>query len=534
MAATCALPAAFGYALWIVSGATGALIIGLMVGLLLTSLTFWVLFRPQGEEIVPSYAATCAGFLGGVLASAVILLVISLLLNVTMDGFHVADRLRANPVGPSFAWNVTPIAPSAHKETAVDVPATDGHPEGNAPNSHHVPGSIFEDGVETPHDHAPGAASISVVSESPKRETPSPAPSSAPLESTGPTGDPFLASIADRHLPYIVAVHAGLALGPFDDLVNPMVFSSWCAAVRRNGPEDVVETWDIHTWTPGPTANFPRTDGQGVMYALSPDGLLVARAVQFPRAAIQIWSMKESRMLRSIDPMEDYLDPPQLIGFSGPRTVVIRGRRESDEVIELHDALDADNVRAFWVYRHIHSTNNCKLSPDGKLLAVAARVGTAAQVLIYELDQLKKPQALAARSLDARWEVEPADIAFSQDGSTITALFEHEGAAVFMSWKNGNPLPDRICPGAWPRLTQTARSGAHLLDFIGSDNWLLSGNAMVDLDSGRLVSRLSSSVESQWLSDGQTLHLVYRDAANMRRVATLQIDPALMNRQLPH
>src|SRR5665213_1188835 len=129
MAAACALPASFGYALWLVSGASGALVAGLMIGLPLTSPAFWVLLRPQNEEIGPSFAATCAGFLGGTFISGLALFVIGLFLNVAMDAYHVADRLQANPMGPSFSWNVTPVPSQPSPTTEPDSPDSSREPQ---------------------------------------------------------------------------------------------------------------------------------------------------------------------------------------------------------------------------------------------------------------------------------------------------------------------------------------------------------------------------------------------------------------------
>ncbi|HWE01932.1 MAG TPA: hypothetical protein VG326_05930 [Tepidisphaeraceae bacterium] len=516
MAATCAIPVAFGYAMWLATGHSGALLIGLLVGLLLASPAFWFLFRPQGQEIAPSFAATCAGFLGGVVVAGLSLLVAGLFANAAMDALHMADRLQANPAGPGFAWNVTPEPASLAPGPAVE-PAVVASVAPNSTNPHSNPASIFIDGTETVTDNGLAAAAQTHAS--------------LPFATVIPS-DTFMAAIVGKHLPYVAAVHCADALGAFDNLITTATPSPWCATVRHEGAEERVEPWNALGWVPRPSVSFPSAENQGE-YSLSPDGSLIARAVRFPKAEFQVWSLKESRMLCVIEPFEDYAETPHLIGFSGPRTVVIRGRRESDEVVEVCDAVDGKRVLSFWVYRHLHSPNNCKISPDGKKLAIVTRVNRQDQMLIYELDYLEKPRVLAAGSLDSQAECEPADIAFSSDCSTITALFERGGAALFLSWNlnDGHALPDRVCPGAWPHLTQTARDGGRILDFLGQHTWLLGGSALVDLDSGRLIANWNLSVDNQWFSDARTLQLGYRDNSNVRHVATLEIDQAVLNRR---
>jgi len=133
MAAVCAMPVALGYALWMVSGASGALIGGLVAGLVLTAPAFWLLLRPRDAEIVPSATATCAGFIIGVCISGVVLLLIGSLVNVAMEAYHVADRLQGNPMGPSFSWKVTPKAPPL--EATPDAPSPTTEPAAAPPQT---------------------------------------------------------------------------------------------------------------------------------------------------------------------------------------------------------------------------------------------------------------------------------------------------------------------------------------------------------------------------------------------------------------
>lgn len=497
MVAVCILPVMLAYVLWLVNGGAGGFLAGLFAGLLLTSFAFWFLFRPQGEEIAPSFGAMGGGLLGGVLLSFLVMLFINYLTNTAMDSYHAAGQFAVSPMGPGFPWHRSDV------------------PQNSAPG-------------------APALADARPASAAPAATQPETQPiiaiePSIPdvIDNSGAPSDAFAAAIFEKHLPFIKEVRDDVEPAEFDLMFRPNGYSPWMATVRRQlgSYTDLVQCWDLRTWTPGPSATFLR-EINATAYGMSPDGKYVARQVSFPRSGCQIWSITDSRVACRIDP--EYAEPPELIGFSDPRTLVTQGRRSEDEVVELHSVPDGVLIRSTIVPTHSHSPGNCQLSPDGKWLAIAARVNNQTQVLLYDLALPGKPQSLPIRAFDPLIGVQAAGIAFAPDLSRITALFERDGEAICFSWSlpDGSPQPDRTLLGVWPNLNRTAAEGARVIDYLGPDHVLVDGRGVLDMNSGKIVATLAPEPSTQWLSDAQTIQLLHRNSdTHAPHIITIKFDP---------
>ena len=142
---------------------------------------------------------------------------------------------------------------------------------------------------------------------------------------------------------------------------------------------------------------------------------------------------------------------------------------------------------------------------------MAAHVKGQAQLLVYDLTRIGKPRGLLLGC--SRWT--PPSGRWSPPASPLHGWvpgggpLRAQGEAVACTWslRGSEEFKDRSCPGVWPDLTQSARNGNRVFDYVANQAWLVGGDAIVNCASGRLVANLGGEAVNQWFSDEPTLHL---------------------------
>ena len=131
--------------------------------------------------------------------------------------------------------------------------------------------------------------------------------------------------------------------------------------------------------------------------------------------------------------------------------------------------------------------------------------------------------------LDPRWPIDASGVAFSSDSTRIAVLFERNENLLVSSWlvANGRQQPDHVYGMGQLPVKPVGFTG-RCLDWIADDTaWLLYGNAVVDVVTGKLIGELGGDdVLSQRVVDEDTVHIVYKSPASAaeKHLAIVDLD----------
>ena len=114
-------PLVFGVVLWLVTGSFGSLIVGLLLGMLMTIGALWLLLRLQVEQAVAVLTAGVVGFLVGTVLAVAILLGI----NQGLIGSYrlTSHTFKESPLGPGFPWEVPVPLPAGDPQATSPSPS---------------------------------------------------------------------------------------------------------------------------------------------------------------------------------------------------------------------------------------------------------------------------------------------------------------------------------------------------------------------------------------------------------------------------
>ncbi len=567
-AAVFSLPLMLGYVFWTVSEGPSGFVLGCVLGLLISAAAFWLLFRLQPKEIAPSFAAAGGGFVGAVLISIGIMALLNLFINSGMISSHAARDLRASPLGPGFAWNVrpdnsparpdqnqaqfassnssNPVAPTTQQSTVAnnDVSAqTNGEHPSTSPSDPSTAAQVASSGsaVKVTSLAAP-AGSDSKTSSLPTDPTSSSVSTNTggskvfdlppdTLENSGSADDSWLASIRAKAVPFIASVQAAKGIAPSDAIVYPATRSGCIAVVHhKDEGRDAIQVLDAQGQPVGQEADLPR-EGNGIAnsreYALSPDGQMLARPVHFPRAGFAVWMIPLQRSV-AISPECDAGTVPQLVGFCDNDKLVLEYPRNKEDFIDVWSIKENRSLRSIIVPSHPYTPGNCEISPDGQYVALAARVDGKAALEVYCLTADRMPKDLVIKDLDSHWVVQPAGIAFSGDSSKVAILFVERDEGFIESWNIRNsstPPNEQLCTSLPVQVTRNSNSGGRVLDWIGDGTWLIGGDAVMDVATGRLLGRIGDNAVRGQHVDGSRVEVLYSMNRTIH-VADLRLDQA--------
>lgn len=566
-AAVFSFPLMLGYVFWTVSEGMSGFVLGCILGLIISAAAFWLLFRLQPKEIAPSFAAAGGAFVGAVVVSIGIMMLLNLFINSGMISSHAARDLRSSPLGPGFAWNAptenSPVHPDhdssqlASSNASNNLVAPTTHPSvatSNGPsatgNDDHSTATATDPSANTQvassgsqvkvTSLADPAAVGSKTSDLPTESTPSTVSTTSvgskvfdlpsdTLENSGSADDTWLAAIRAKAVPFVASVQAAKAISPCDAIVFPAT-NSGCVAVIHHKEEgrDLIQILDAQGQPVGADADLPR-EGNGIAnsreYALSPDGQMLARPVRFPRPGFAVWMNRTQRSV-PVSPDCDAGTVPQLVGFCSNDKLVFEYLQNRENLIAVWNIKENKPVLSFSVAPHSYIPNNCEISPDGKYVGLAARVDGKAALELYNLAEVRPPQDFIIKDLDPHWIVQPAGIAFSPNSSHVAILFVERDEGFIASWDVKNttsPANEQLCTAIPVQVTRNSNNGSRVLDWIGNRTWLIGGDAVIDVTTGRLLGRIGDSAVRGQHVDGNRVEIPY-SVNRAIHLAELQFD----------
>lgn len=288
-------------------------------------------------------------------------------------------------------------------------------------------------------------------------------------------------------------------------VVRPPGPSSTFAVVRRaeGAKEDVVEVYTGNPPAKLLTANFAFEVAGVPNYAISADGQRLARVSEFPKLALRVTSA-DGKEVSSVD-LDSKNGTPRLLAFLSADRVLVRWENNGLFGLEIEDLKTHKHGKQLSLPEHDSAASSNAISPDGRLFATAVRSpGKPVTVVVHNLLDGARKQ-LVVKSLDPRWAIRPAGLAFSGDGNKLAALFVQSGAAVVAAWnpRSGASLPDLTVSTAVQPLKPLPGSGeagnagggvpgpagANSLAWLGNGSALLAcGSALVGAANGGAVA----------------------------------------------
>jgi hypothetical protein len=291
----------------------------------------------------------------------------------------------------------------------------------------------------------------------------------------------------------------------------------------------------------------------GANYALSADGQRLAYVSTFPKLALHVMSVIDGSEVSAVD-LDGNLGTPTLIGFLTQDRVLVRWVKGFDYGLEVEDLRTKRFGRRVNLPDHDAAPANGAISPDGRMFATAIRETknergkgfvTRSYVALHNLTETVGPRKFPINSLDPRWAIKPAGLAFSPDGTKLAALFVQDGNAFVAMWnvRTGAALRDVTPQGTFKALDQlrtapvtgrAASGAAPSLDWLPGGNALLvAGTSVIDVGNSAVLADLGvENVFDQALVGDGGLQLGFTDGATFGKpagIVSITLDP----KQLP-
>ena len=489
----------FGTALWIMGqGSLPGMIVGLTMGLVLSSMVLFLLFRLREAEAATTIAYGAYGFAIG--AALTVLTVIGL--NYVTGVAVVRQKAQASvPVSPyaiGLPWPKPPVT--------SDQPATTVDPRADRPL-------------------------VRVA------QPPPPPPLVPPADNTAPTIDsPLLSDLRTLALP----------AGAGSTVIQPLSGGPGLAVVRPAADGAAVAVaWDaVADRRVGVDVSLPA--GQIGPPVIDDAAQYLAHIATWPRRSIHFEAFASGRTVAKID-LNAALKDAALVGFAGPDRLLVRGHEGLTTVSDLGAALGVKPEDGPVVV--VVNTTDPKQSrtiklppvaPTGFTLAVSTAtrrlavafdrsgVPTVVQFDLNTGDPIASPINLA---VDSGVAVTPTGFAYTPDGKRLGILFEHEGNAALLSYDaatGGDPAElDFPAPnGIAPKATRTAFKG-NALASLDANAWVVYGQRVIDAHTGDVIAPLPvDNVIDQRVLTGGRIALLSAGAGGATVVQIATVDPA--------
>jgi hypothetical protein len=146
---------------------------------------------------------------------------------------------------------------------------------------------------------------------------------------------------------------------------------------------------------------------------------------------------------------------------------------------------------------------------------------------LYTVGAQRASRQLPIKLLDAQWGVKPSGLAFSPDGSMLSAMFEQQGNALICTWRIpfGKEVPPLLYPAGALSDAPPAATGDLFGWIPGSAAWLVHGADIVDIASGRVIGQTGlRAAASQHLCPAGDVQIVQTDPAGQTRLMQVMLD----------
>ena len=563
-AVTFCLPAVLGFALWMVGGSGLSFVAGCLVGVAVSYIVFWLLFRQDWANAGISYAISGGTFFATALLGMLLMVGVNFALNQILIAAHKAGAYAHSPLGDGLAWTVPPakvaptkrpaVKPDAIAETSNDTDNTPPSPPPADPKAHAESTANVTDPpvVSAPQPPVPSHSAASAQPQDP--------PVAAANASThgpehlfngeGTAPDTLVGRIKAAQLPWVNGVSAAEEITE-DRFLLQVVPSKYVGLVRRRPTGGVeIECCSVNPFVRVgalPLLDEPVDDGSGLSrYVISVDGKNLIRLADFPSRQIEVQSFEQPAELTKIpltvalaafterSPLPDHTFSPQLLAALPNHQVLIRWTRpRADvEILEVWDYQQRVNKhrRMARPSDGTHTIGNFAVSPDGKWFASTApdAARTCMTMWVYNLTTGKAPIVFPIREIDTQqWRIEPTGIAFSPDSKKLAVLFEHDAQGFLVGWDldSSKRIKDAECMLPTARALTQMGGSRRSLDWLTDDVWLVHGATLLQASTGAVIGSLTDDViTGQQLADDHTLLLTYRDSGSSH-LASISLDP---------
>lgn len=568
-AATFCLPATLGFVLWMVGGSPFNFIAGCVVGVVLASPVYWLLFRQEWAHAGVSYAIAGGTFLLSAVIGMFLMAGVNFGLNQIFIAAHKADTFRHSPLNDSLSWTVPPPrqpVPIGHpgKDASVAQQTSDTNaatsdaapPQQPAADSRsHAESTSPPPNSLTPAQARPAVASATRNDAVPQSVDSAHTGASSPekLFTSNEPGasvpDSLVGRIKAANRPWITAVTACDEIAE-NRFVLPVVPSPYIGIIRHQASGGVeLECCALNPYTRVGTVPLisPTEDSAGFSrYAISPDGKQLLRLGDFPHYQIEVESFDRPGEILSKTPLAVALLPfndrsmipdrtftPQLLGALPDHHVLVRW---------VHDRQDID-ILEVWDYQHQvnklrrlarpstggHPSANYAVSPDGKWFATTASDPTRnfLTMWVYSLGGPRAPLTFPIPEMDAqRWDVDPVGIAFAPDGHRLAVLFERDGEGFIITWdlEATRRIRDTVCPLPTARAVTQMGGSQRALSWLTDDVLLVHGVTLLQASTGAVIGSLTDdAVIAQQVADSHTFYLAYPEGGSTH-LATVSFD----------
>jgi hypothetical protein len=333
-----------------------------------------------------------------------------------------------------------------------------------------------------------------------------------------------------------------------DGFIRTITPSPFYAVYVQDPAGETIEVYNGADPDPKATATFQADPQHRGNYALSPDGKLLVRLTSWPKLTAVVHSFEKKQDVAKIDLLEAN-GRPTLVGFATPERFIVRWTQGFKHGIEVFEALKTGKPKGIVMPEQFQpSAGNEAVSPDGRLFAVTARVpdrvaatrrpprgGPMGQerlvLLVYELFGKPDPRRFPVAGLDPDFRVQAAGIAFSPDNQRVAALFENNRKGFITSWRlrDGKVVSEPVVPGEVEVPTGPNFNRQRVLDWVaGGRAWLVSGNVLLNADTGAGIGRLAADnkVRGQAVTTDFTVHLPHGDLSGIDGVLAVTLDPS--------
>jgi hypothetical protein len=561
VATTFALPACLAFVFWQVSEGIGGLITGLIMGLVLMAAVFWLLFRLDPQEAANAYAKACGFFVAGTIASALIVMGASSVINHAMIEAH-AVAFKESPLGAALAWKAPePIARPQPKPSDDSVATA----EGSQPPPRSTASVAQVTRAEAANSSQPATPPDVIPIPSPPVEQIVNAPSSPPSNVkpdrsselfVNPDDDQFVANLRKNSRPWIKQISRPNNPAPYDLFMAPNGPSPYVGLValdpttpslRRFSVGYASDTGFRRSGSLNLYDNEPGTQSFAHDYLLTSDGtaLLHLRGREVEIIATG-QDHHDSIRLTPPDRRTGANLSPQLVGLARDQSFVVRWSAV--------DALEEVIQRYSYATRKIISSGeiaNATLAADVSALSsnltgpvwfasIQSQAGKRPAIYLFNVTSSRGDLKTAMLPADVQdmTHYDHVELAFSPNASRIALMLCEGDRATVFEWGC------EMLGGAALRVTvpalSTAAAGAHCtgtrICWIDELAFIIDGQAVcstVPNRSGILGSLSDTPVHGATSTASDRILLSYVGDDGSCHLADVQFDPAALRNAQP-
>lgn len=571
--ATFLFPATLACVFSTLGGITG-FIVGALLGLLIVSMVFWLLFRLDPQELANAYAVVGGTCLGTMVLGMLIFMGVGALLNQALMASSSGRQFKENPLGPQFVWtmpakHLTEPAGEARRDASPSVPPTPSvqpnpapvpavpppEPQPVAPANTSATGAVpappaavaNAGSTQAPTNSA--ATDGTVAGEDPDMD---PALRQGLFGGGAPAveGDPFITGIQNAKLPWVKWVYRPADQGIYDQTLSPLVPSPSVAMFRPSGIGGrTIESCRLAPVYRAMGAIPVSDDGADTAaaagrYALTDDGTALLRLTNAAIAKVEILPFRGAGGSVTLTVPAEFTKPgtdpglitPELLGATPGRRFLVRWSNADETIVQLYDLQSTGNPKLSLRLGQSYWPNVYAVSPDGAWFASPEREADRTFIAVRSLSNATTPLVLFPTdgSVD-NVRREPVGIAFSPDSSRIGVLLEKGTDGLIRSWMMAGELPLANAALKAPAPDEMlGQQKGRAFDWMAGGKWLVHGRTVIDAATGATFGTLSDGVVTgQQMADDHTAYLNYIGTDGHPHMAVVKFNPAALSAKGP-